>query len=342
MKYLITGGCGFLGSNLANEVLRLGEDLIVFDNLSRSGSALNLDWLKTKVELTFHYGDIRNKNDVVSVISKTKPDVVFHLAGQVAMTSSLEDPLKDFEINVCGSMNLLDAIKNICPNATIIYSSTNKVYGDLDYFTYTELDLRYKVNNFPNGFDENIKLDFRSPYGCSKGSADQYMLDYNRNFDLNTIVFRHSSIFGGRQFSTFDQGWVGWFIQQALKVKQGNLFKPISISGNGKQVRDILFASDLVNCYFAASQNIEICRGQAYNIGGGMSNSLSILELFCFLESELGVTLELEKNHWRSNDQKVFVADISKAKESFNWTPKVDRNIGLKTMLQWVESYFTN
>jgi CDP-paratose 2-epimerase len=340
MKYLITGGCGFLGSNLANEVMRRGEDLVVFDNLSRAGSALNLDWLKTKGALTFHHGDIRNKNDVNTVIQKTMPDVIFHLAGQVAMTTSLENPLKDFEINVCGSINVLDAVKSICPNATIIYSSTNKVYGDLDQFTYTELDQRYQTDGFPNGFDEHVQLDFRSPYGCSKGAADQYMLDYSRNFDLNTIVFRHSSIFGGRQFSTFDQGWVGWFIQQALERKQKGEVKPFTISGTGKQVRDVLFASDLIDCYFGAAQHLDKCRGQAFNIGGGMSNSLSLLELFSFLETELDITLEFEQLPWRSNDQKVFVADIAKANKSFDWAPKVDKNQGLRSMIQWVESNF--
>lgn len=340
MKYLITGGCGFLGSNLANEVLRRGDELTVFDNLSRSGSSLNLNWLNSKGGLEFFHGDIRNKNDVNTALKNSKPDIIFHLAGQVAMTTSLENPIKDFEINVCGSINLLDAVKNTCPNATVIYSSTNKVYGDLDQFTYTELAQRYTADKFPNGFNENVQLDFRSPYGCSKGAADQYMLDYCRNFDLNTIVFRHSSIFGGRQFSTYDQGWVGWFIQQALQVKRGASLKPFTISGNGKQVRDILFASDLIDCYFSAVNHIASCRGQAFNIGGGMSNSLSLLELFTFLENELKIKLSFDELPWRSNDQKVFVADISKAASSFKWSPKIDKIQGLKNMIQWVEANF--
>jgi CDP-paratose 2-epimerase len=316
--------------------MRREEGLVLFDNLSRAGSADNLDWLKTRGALTFHHGDIRNKNDINTVIQRTKPDVIFHLAGQVAMTTSLENPVKDFEINVVGSINLLDAVKNFCPSATIIYSSTNKVYGDLDQFSYTELDQRYQVDAFPDGFDEHVQLDFRSPYGCSKGAADQYMLDYSRNFDLNTIVFRHSSIFGGRQFSTFDQGWVGWFMQQALERKQNGEIKPFTISGTGKQVRDILFASDLIDCYFSAAKHIDTCRGQAFNIGGGMSNSLSLLELFSFLEHELDITLEYEKLPWRSNDQKVFVANVSKANKLFDWAPKIDKTQGLRNMIEWV------
>jgi CDP-paratose 2-epimerase len=336
VKYLITGGCGFLGTNLAYEVIKNGDDLYIFDDLSRYGSSQNLQWLKDFGSFDFCHGDIRLLNDIKRFVERVNPDVIFHLAGQVAMTTSLENPRRDFEVNVIGTHNLLESVRFHAPGATIIYSSTNKVYGDLEQYSYIEKDTRYQVEEFPNGFNENVGLDFRSPYGCSKGAADQYMLDYARNFNLNTIVFRHSSIFGGRQFSTFDQGWVGWFVQQALLRKSDGSNKPFTISGNGKQVRDVLFASDLVNCYFDAAKNVRKCAGHAFNIGGGISNSLSLLELFDYLEAELDVQLEYEILPWRSNDQKFFVADIEKANSMFGWLPKVDKFSGIKQMIDWV------
>ncbi len=336
MRYLITGGCGFLGSNLASEVIKKGEELFVFDNLSRSGSSQNLEWLNTLGRFSFFHGDIRNNNDVERVVQEIKPDVVFHLAGQVAMTTSLQNPRRDFEVNVVGSVNLLEALRKHAPDAVVLYSSTNKVYGDLENYEYIESATRYEVKDLKHGFDEKVALDFRSPYGCSKGAADQYMLDYARNFGIKAIVFRHSSIFGGRQFSTYDQGWVGWFVSQALLAQSGQLEKPFTISGDGKQVRDILFASDLINCYFMAAAAVNKCSGKAFNIGGGMSNSLSLLELFSILEHELSVKLTYQQLPWRSNDQKVFVADIRRATSEFSWQPQIDKKTGIQRMIQWV------
>jgi len=338
MKYFITGGCGFLGSNLAAEVLRVGDELCVFDNLSREGSETNLSWLRMQGNFEFFHGDIRVASDIESAISKVKPDVIFHLAGQVAMTTSLLYPIRDFEINALGSVNLLEGARKYCPQATIVYSSTNKVYGDLESYSYIEGALRYEVADYPMGFAENIPLDFRSPYGCSKGSADQYMLDYARNYSLNTVVFRHSSIFGGRQFSTVDQGWIGWFVREALLKKRHVNRAPFTISGNGKQVRDILHASDLVNCYFMAAKNIKNISGLAFNIGGGYKNSLSLLELFGILGSELGINLHYELLPWRSNDQKVFIADTESARKKFGWIPTIDKLTGIKMMIEWVEN----
>lgn len=337
MRYLITGGCGFLGSNLASEVLRKEAKLFLFDNLSRLGSSENLEWLKSLGQLSFFHGDIRINNDIERIVREVKPDVVFHLAGQVAMTTSIQDPRYDFEVNVIGSLNLLESLRKHAPEAVVIYSSTNKVYGDLENIKYIETTTRYETKDFENGFDETIALDFRSPYGCSKGAADQYMLDYARNFRIRTIVFRHSSIFGGRQFSTYDQGWVGWFIKQALAAQAGHLKKPFTISGNGKQVRDVLFASDLIDCYFSAVEAVNNCSGKAFNIGGGMSNSLSLLELFSILEHELNVKLTYQQLPWRTNDQKVFIADIRRAAHEFYWQPKIHAGIGIKKMIQWVK-----
>jgi CDP-paratose 2-epimerase len=200
-----------------------------------------------------------------------------------------------------------------------------------------EQALRYEAPAFPQGFDEKTRLDFHSPYGCSKGAVDQYMLDYARNYGLKAIVFRHSSIFGGRQFSTFDQGWIGWFVEQALATKRDPGRKPFTISGDGKQVRDVLFGTDLTELYFQAVDAADQAKGQAFNIGGGMENSLSLLELFGFLEAELGVKLAYERLPWRRGDQKVFVADIRKAKELIGWAPKVDKHKGLREMIRWVQ-----
>ena len=338
MRYFITGGCGFLGSNLAAEILKRGDELFVFDNLFRFGSEQNLTWLQQQGSFKFYRSDIRSYNDVEFAIKDAKPDVIFHLAGQVAMTTSLANPRLDFEINVLGGNNLLECVRKYAPEAIVTYSSTNKVYGDFDWINFEEKETRYTAQGFENGFKEDIPLQFQSPYGCSKGATDQYMLDYAKMFGLKTVVFRHSSIFGGRQFSTFDQGWVGWFVKQAVDTKSGKLKENFTISGNGKQVRDILFADDLINCYFSAINNIDNTAGQAFNIGGGMDNSLSLLELFNYLESNLGVKMSYTVLPWRQSDQKVFVADIQKATDMFNWKPLINKEAGVNKMIEWVSS----
>ena len=336
MKLLITGGCGFLGSNLATDALARGDELVVFDNLYRSGSRENLPWLQAQGKFTFEHGDIRNQNDITRVIQAFKPDAIFHLAGQVAMTTSIANPRMDFEVNVMGTHNLLEAVRLYAANATVVYSSTNKVYGDLEQYNYAETDTRYQCIEHPNGFDEQTQLSFHSPYGCSKGAADQYMLDYARIFGLKTVVFRHSSMYGGRQFATYDQGWVGWFCQKAVETSNGLLKEPFTISGTGKQVRDVLHADDMKRLYMAAVGNIEQANGQAFNIGGGIDNSLSLLELFALLEKLSKVKLNYTKLPVRESDQRVFVADIVKAKQVLNWQPLVSANNGVARMVEWV------
>lgn len=274
MKFLITGGCGFMGSNLAAEVLRRREELIIFDNLYRYGSYQNLEWLKSQGEFYFVHADIRNTNDVERAVKDVRPDIIFHLAGQVAMTISIENSRIDFEVNALGTFNLLEAVRKHSPESLIIYSSTNKVYGDLEWVKYEETETRYVTPDFPEGFPETNPLDFHSPYGCSKGAADQYMLDYSRIYGLKTVVFRHSSIYGGRQFATYDQGWIGWFCEKAIEAKRGLLKEPFSISGNGKQVRDVLHASDAIKLYFTTVEKIEKAKGHAFNVGGGTVKNL--------------------------------------------------------------------
>jgi len=336
MKYLITGGCGFLGSNIASAILKQGDELVIFDSLYRFGSYQNLEWLKTKGEFVFIHGDIRNINDVELAIKNNKPDVIYHLAGQVAMTTSIENPRMDFEVNACGSFNLLNAVRLYSPESTIIYSSTNKVYGDLEQFTYKETETRFQCIEKPNGFDESVNLDFHSPYGTSKGSADQYMLDFARIYGLKTVVFRHSSIYGGRQFATYDQGWVGWFIQKAWEIKTNRLKEPFTISGNGKQVRDLLYASDCVDLYLKAPKKIDAIKGEAFNIGGGIENSSSLLELFDLLEKILDIKMNYIQLPPRASDQKVFVADITKAKKLIGWEPKISKEQGIRMMIEWI------
>ena len=335
MKLLITGGCGFLGSNLAHDAISRGDQVEIFDNLSREGAIYNLEWLTTKGGFSFSHGDIRNRNDINKVIKNSQPDVVFHLAGQVAMTTSIEDPVADFEINTLGTLNLLEAIRLYSPHAGVIYSSTNKVYGDLEQYRYSETETRYTCVEKPNGFDENTSLEFHSPYGCSKGAADQYVLDYSRIYGVRTVVFRHSSMYGGRQFATYDQGWIGWFCRKAVEQELGFGDSLFTISGTGKQVRDVLHADDMKRLYSSATKLLDETSGHAFNVGGGIDNSLSLLELFSMLEEITGVRLRYEKLPPRESDQRIFVSDLSKVKKHLNWEPKVSSKEGIEMMLSW-------
>jgi CDP-paratose 2-epimerase len=342
MNALITGGCGFVGSNLAAHIIQQdgAGKVTVFDNLSRHGASSNLAWLRTLSSATHHpieflHGDIRNPFDIEAVIKALQPEVIFHLAGQVAMTTSMQSPRRDFEINVLGTINVLEAVRQYSPATTIVYASSNKVYGNLDHLDLVETETRYQPRVAGNGIDESAAIEFHTPYGCSKGAADQYMLDYARGYGLNTVVFRHSTIYGGRQFSTYDQGWVGWFCRQAIESKANPSRAPFTISGDGKQVRDLLHISDAVRCYLAAYEYIAAARGQAFNIGGGMENSLSLLELLRTLEQRLDLKLRYTHLPWRQSDQKFFVADNSKARKLLLWTPLTAKEEGIESVLAW-------
>lgn len=338
MKILINGGCGFLGSNLAAKGIMDGNDVVVFDNLYREGATENLAYLRTLGNFKYVNGDIRNANDVENVFKNEGPfDAIFHLAGQVAMTTSIENPRLDFEINTLGTFNMLENARKYSSKSAIIFSSTNKVYGDLEQYEYEETETRYICKEFPNGYNETVNLDFHSPYGVSKGAADQYMLDYARIYGLNTVVFRHSSMFGTRQFATKNQGWIGWFIEKALEIKENPNVEKFTICGNGKQVRDILFADDMVDLYYKTVENIQKVRGQAFNIGGGIENSLSLLELFKMLEEKLNIKMNYIQLPPRESDQKVFVADTTKIQNAIGWKVKIDKNEGIDRMIKWVE-----
>ncbi|MGA2864884.1 MAG: SDR family NAD(P)-dependent oxidoreductase [Verrucomicrobiota bacterium] len=344
-RILVTGGCGFLGSNVAVHFLREGWQVTLIDALLRQGAAANLDWLRSQAregQLTCVIQDLAEEAGVRQAFRQHGPfDFVCHLAGQVAMTTSLSDPRRDLLTNILGTFNVLEAARQLSPDTLLAYSSTNKVYGDLEWVRYQETATRYLTPDYPEGFDETIPLDFASPYGCSKGAADQYVRDWHRNYRLKTVVFRHSSIYGGRQFATFDQGWLGWFCLQALRqqqaVRAGQKPEPFTIAGNGKQVRDVLHGEDLVRLYAAAYERRDQVAGQIFNIGGGQPNSLSLLELFDLLGRLTGVTLSFTQNPPRPSDQKVFVADIRKAGRLLGWSPSLSKEQGIPLMLRWVE-----
>ncbi len=344
MRILITGGCGFLGSNLAASFLRKDYEVFILDSMERLGSENNLNWLRSidlNKKLNFYKINIINTEKIKLFFQNfSKFDYICHVAGQVAMTTSIKNPRKDLETNLIGTFNILEAMREYSPDALLAFSSTNKVYGDLDWMDIVENDLRYSLKNYPNGLDENIPLDFSTPYGCSKGSADQYVRDWARVYGLNTVVFRHSSIYGGRQFSSIDQGWIGWFCKKALEqsyiLESEKDIIPFTISGTGKQVRDVLHADDLISLYHLAFEKKQKLYGEIFNIGGGLSNSLSILELFETLKKLLNISdLEFLKIERRISDQDCFIANIDKAKNILNWEPKTYYEEGIKEMINW-------
>ncbi len=333
MRLLITGGCGFIGSNLAKQALRKGFEVSVFDNLQRLESASNLSWLRGAGISRFCHGDIRSSPDVERCIADFRPEAIFHLAGQVAMTDSIADPRRDFEINALGTLNVLEAVRRCVPDSPVLYSSTNKVYGDLSRYEFLEAPTRYECPDRPLGFDEATPLAFHAPYACSKGAADQYVLDYARMYGLRTVVFRHSSMYGPRQTGTFDQGWIAWFCGQAMVQAENPDAPAFTIAGNGKQVRDVLHAADVTNLYFMTLGRIGQAAGKAFNIGGGMANSLSLLELFAFLEERLEVRLRYRATPPRRSDQPVFVADTRRIAEATGWNPGIGFRDGIGGLL---------
>jgi len=331
MKLLITGGAGFIGVNAAAHFARSGNTVVVFDNLSRKGSDKNLAWLLAETKSVFVKGDTRNTADLAALFRTHGPfDAVLHCAAQVAVTTSVLNPREDFEINALGTFNLLEAIRAHNSSAALIYSSTNKVYGGMDSVGVVERNGRYEYADLPGGASEEQPLDFHSPYGCSKGAADQYIHDYARIYGLRTVVMRQSCIYGYRQFGVEDQGWVAWF---CIALSQG---KPLTIYGDGKQVRDVLFVDDLVRLYDLAFSNIGAVSGSVFNVGGGPKNTMSLLELVAILEELTGRKIPVAFDDWRPGDQKVFVADIARAKKLLGWEPQIGTRKGVELLYRWV------
>ena len=329
-KTLITGGAGFIGTNLAAFLLKKGGKVKIFDNLSRKGTKKNLKWLKgLKGNLEIIIGDIRDEKKVGEAVKGI--DVIYHLAAQVAVTSSVINPREDFEVNALGTLNILEAIRKFSPQSTLLFSSTNKVYGETEKIKVIRTKNRYRYRSSRFAVSEEQPLDFYSPYGCSKGAADQYVRDYSRIYGLKTVVFRQSCIYGPHQFGNEDQGWVAHFAISALKGKG------ITIYGDGKQVRDVLYVGDLIKAFQSALKNIVRTSGEVYNLGGGKQNSISLLEFIAKLEELTGKKILYTFSDWRPGDQKIYVSEIKKAKRDFNWEPKVKVDEGIKRLLNWVK-----
>jgi CDP-paratose 2-epimerase len=333
-KILITGGAGFIGSNLCYRLLSQGNEVTIFDNLSRSGSANNIAWLQAS------HGDSRLRlvqsdlSDFERLLAATEGvQQVYHLAGQVAVTSSVTDPRQDFNDNALGTFNALEAARQVGDDPIFIYASTNKVYGGMEQIRVSEGESRYFYVDYLKGIPETINLDFHSPYGCSKGAGDQYTRDYFRIYGLRTVVMRQSCVYGYRQFGIEDQGWVAWFIIAALKNR------PITIYGNGKQVRDVLFIDDLLDAYEAAVDQVDVSAGKIYNVGGGPQNTLAIWSEFGpMLEGLLHRPITVKYSDWRPGDQSVYISDIRKIADELDWTPKVSVRDGVERLFNWAKS----
>jgi CDP-paratose 2-epimerase len=331
MRIFITGGAGFIGSNLASHHLKLQNEVTIFDNLSRPRTTHNLEWLQQLGPIRFVRGDIRQVESLQTAMQEARPDLVVHLAGQVAVTTSVQNPRDDFENNALGTFNVLEAARHLEQPPAVFYASTNKVYGELKDIPIIADSTRYRYSNLPHGINENQPLDFHSPYGCSKGTGDQYVLDYARIYGLHTVVFRQSCIYGQRQFGIEDQGWVAHFL-----IAVAN-HRPLTIYGDGKQVRDLLNVKDLIAAYEAAWENIETVSGQVFNVGGGAGNTLSIWgEFGPLLEKLAGHPISITRADWRPGDQLVFVSDNSKAKQWLGWEPRISVEDGIRELWDWV------
>ena len=329
MKTVLTGGAGFIGCNVAAQSLKAGGQVVILDNLSRPGGRANAQWLSTLGgDLSIIHADIRDYQAVRETVRDA--DAVYHLAAQVAVTTSVIDPRSDFEINALGTLNVLEAVRAECPGAFLAYSSTNKVYGSMQDVTVRRNGTRYEFVDLSEGIDETRSLDFHSPYGCSKGAGDQYVRDYARIYGLRTVVFRQSCIYGPHQVGSEDQGWVAHLMIQALKGEK------IVVYGDGLQVRDILHVDDLIACFSAAHRAIDAVAGHIFNIGGGPRNSLSLVELIAYLQEQLGRTVEYEFAPWRAGDQRVYVSNVSKARDELQWKPSIEVAIGLDRLMQWL------
>lgn len=333
-RYFVTGGAGFIGVNYVSRLLERGEEVCVYDNLSRRGADENIKWLIGKFgrnSFRFVEGDVRDQ----ALLDKEMKgiEVIVHLAGQVAVTTSVSKPREDFEINALGTFNVLEAARSSGNSPILLYASTNKVYGGMEDVAVVEEEDQYKYRDFEYGISESHPLDFHSPYGCSKGSGDQYVRDYHRIYGLPTVVLRQSCIYGPRQFGIEDQGWVAWFVIAAL------LSKPIMIFGDGKQVRDILYIQDLLDVYDRCIEQISVSAGEVYNIGGGAENTISIWRQFStILEDLLGERIEVKYSGWRPGDQFVYVSDIRKAKRDLGWEPRYDARAGIAELFNWVKT----
>jgi CDP-paratose 2-epimerase len=332
-RTLITGGAGFVGTNLADRILRDGERVIVFDNLARAGVEQNLDWLTRRhgSALDVERADVRDASAVGRAVDAC--DRVFHLAAQVAVTTSLDEPVEDAEVNLTGTINVLEAARARSTPPPVVFTSTNKVYGGLDDIELAERQTRYEpvdAQILTGGVPESRPLAFCTPYGCSKGAADQYVVDYARSYDVPTVVFRMSCIYGPHQFGTEDQGWVAHFLIRALDRQ------PITVYGDGKQVRDVLYVADLVDALLRAEQDSGALAGQAFNIGGGARNTISLHELLALIAQIDGRDPVVEYGPWRQGDQRYYVSDCRAFAAASGWRAQVAPRDGVRALSAWL------
>jgi CDP-paratose 2-epimerase len=330
---LITGGAGFVGSNLAQRLLADGRRVLVLDNLSRAGVRSNLRRMQERYpdRLEVEVADVRDAGAAARAVSRAAE--IYHLAAQVAVTTSLVTPLEDFEINARGTLNVLEAARRCRPVPPIIFTSTNKVYGALTDIPLLKMETRYVPLNpqiRENGIGESRPLDFHSPYGCSKGAADQYVLDYARSYGLPAVVFRMSCIYGPHQFGTEDQGWIAHFVMRARESAHATL------CGDGCQVRDVLYVADLVEAFLLARRNIASLSGRAFNIGGGPQNTLSLCELIELLREQHGLRLPTSAAPWRAGDQRYYVSDTRRFSEATGWRATVAPDVGVSRLYNWL------
>ncbi len=331
---LITGGAGFIGCNASRYFSARNWNVTVLDNLSRHGSDQNLHWLKSTSTFNFAQVDVRDRHSVEAVLLGSRYDAIIHLAAQVAVTTSVTDPRTDFMVNALGTFNMLDAVRRHCPDAVFIFASTNKVYGKIASAQTTSSGGRYGYVDRPFGIAEDEPLDFLSPYGCSKGAADQYTLDFARIYGIRAASFRQSCIYGTRQFGVEDQGWVAWFTIASL------IGRDVTIFGDGRQVRDVLHVDDLLRAYEAAILSPDKISGEAFNIGGGPKHVLSLLELVKMLERRLGRNIPLKWADWRPGDQRAYISDVRKLEKKTGWKPEIDVEAGVGQLFDWVETNF--
>jgi CDP-paratose 2-epimerase len=329
---LITGGAGFIGSNLASRLIRQGCRVTIFDNLSRRGSKVNIRWLRDLYgHNSFRLIQASLSNCEALYFAARGADRIYHLAGQVAVTKSVENPRADFEANAIGTFNVLEAARCYANDPILIYASTNKVYGNMESAEIVEEEKRYRYASLPLGVPETQPIDFHSPYGCSKGAGDQYTRDYNRIYGLRAVVVRQSCIYGYRQLGVEDQGWMAWFTAAAIKGL------PVHICGNGKQVRDVLFVEDLLDAYELMIENIDRTAGEIYNIGGGPKNTVSVwTEFGSLLAERIGHQVQVSFGDWRPGDQMIYVSDVRKAMRDFGWRPKVSILEGSALLYNWI------
>lgn len=332
---LITGGLGFIGVNTALKLSGSGYKCYVLDNFYRKESKDNLSLIKDNKNIVLIEQSISDIEKTERLIKEVNFFAILNLAGQVAMSKSLEDPLTDFNINAFGSLCLLESIKKYSNNTLYLYSSTNKVYGDLGWDKVHSLDSRYESIENKFGYDTEIPINLSTPYGCSKGIADLYAIDYFKSFNVKTCVLRLSTIYGTNQSSTYDQGWIGWFIREALVSKNKSL---INVLGNGKQVRDILFVDDLVLLIERLLDHPELFNGSKFNVGGGYENSISIIELIKLLEIKLRKSLIINPKKERVSDQKYYVSNIQRLKDSLSWSPTINIETGIDIFTKYIEN----